>query len=134
MKWHCPVIDGRHLLLGGAHISAALKFMRQTLMQEQFNDDQLPISYKFVDAIVLTSKTPLPVMQQASGWHQSCQHDTIPMTITDVMKLAAHQLELRRREGSRKNQSHLSDEDVALVLTTIGLIRGTRTSNARPPT
>ena len=117
--------DGRHMLLGGQHISAACFWMRNKLLSDNpgRTEETLPLAYQVVRAVVMKSDAPRRALISAAGYHQSIQHDSQAPLMTDVMRMIGRYCaEKQNRSGSPQ----LTDDELANCLQAIGLMSGSR--------
>ena len=122
--FYCPA-DGRYLILGGQHISGAVKLVRDKMMHDAGlkDDSTLPEAYRNVRGVVLKVATPLHALVQAAGFHQSAQQDVVEVTFGDVCRFFVRTSEMKQARGE---DAALTDEEVVGVLQAMGLIRGDR--------
>ena len=114
--------DGQYLVLGGQHICAAVRHMRDRLMANRpGGGDDLPLCYRVVRGLVLRIDTPIRCSRQAAGWHQSTQQDCVDPSMTDVMRCMAKYVTQKRRKGL---SDKLTEEEIFTVLMEMGLVRG----------
>jgi hypothetical protein len=112
-----PHTGGKFVVLGGQHICAAVKSMRDTRIRAgQAVEDTL----SRVRAVVLKATTPLWACMAGAGFHQQTQQDSTAVTPADVLQglllVCANRL-------SRQGSPYLSDDELYSVLQNHGLLK-----------
>ena len=118
-----PSTDGRVVILGGQHFTAALKKAREQLLNppKSVPEEQLPECYKYVRAIILRSDAPLNACRAAAGAHQAGQSDSLEATPADCLRYLCSWCEEKKKDCGVPN---LSEEELWACLCSMGMQRG----------
>jgi len=115
------VTEGKYLLLGGQHFTAALFTMRNRFLKDHRDLEDLPTPYSHAYGLVLAPNAPWAACRSAAGAHQSLQHDTMDTLTVDVCTMI---IELQMEKKQKTGSPWLSDEEVYAALINTGLVRG----------
>ena len=92
--------DTRFAVLGGQHISAAIRAVYVNMVEKKgYKPEDVPEAMKCVHAEVLRVDCPNTIASLAAGQHQRQQHDTMDVNTADILKMMVQRS--RTMEGTK---------------------------------
>ena len=107
------------MVVGGQHISAAVRKRYEGLLAEHWKEESIPVPIRFVHAEILRADTPVQLVRLAAGEHQRLQSERQDCCTEDVMRLLAQTLEKKRER--HPTDWALTDNEIYVVVQTLGL-------------
>ena len=116
-----PLTDGHFVLLGGQHVSAALKNIKDDMRKSGL---AIPPTIGQVKALVLHQGTSKRLCLLAAGHHQTLQTNTTPVEVVDICNAI---IEAARQKERTSGVAMLTDEQLYSILVSCGLHKGDET-------
>lgn len=106
--------DQRYVVLGGQHISAAVRAVYEHYTEAKgYQDEDVPDVFKAVEAEILRRDIPLPLAALAAGLHQREQNATRETNTLDIIQMMCIQMKEKKAKNERVQ---LNDEELYLLL------------------
>ena len=111
--------DNNYVVLGGQHISAALRAVYDQYTESKgYEDDDVPNVFRAVEAEILRKDIPTELACLAAGLRQQVQNATRETNTLDVVQMMSKEM-LRRMERGERPQ--LNEEELYLLLNQLSI-------------